>query len=208
MNEQIENKLLLENQFLIHQIYEVAEHFGFETRNKYQLVDKNKEQILFIAEQQKGIFGFLLRQYLGHWRTFSLHFYDKDKNIVLAAKHPFRFIFNRLEIYDQNNQKIGSLQQRFSLFRRKFEVLDKQDNRVMIMLTRFTFFWIWSYPFFKQNRKVASVNKKFSGVFSEIFTDKDNFLVEFHGSELNLKERLLIIASSIFIDLMYFEKHD
>lgn len=194
--------------FLVQQVYEVAEHFGFETRNKYQILDTENAQVLFAAEQQKGLLGFFLRQRLGHWRPFTLHFYNSKRQQVMTANHPFRFFFQRLEIFDDSNRKIGALQQRFSLFRRKFELVDEREQVLLTMQTKFKIFLVWHYPFFKGQQKVASVDKKFSGIFTEMYTDKDNFLVQFDSPSLNYKEKLLILASSLFIDLLYFETKD
>ena len=53
---------------------------------------------------------------------------------------------------------------------------------------------------------MAEVKKKWSGLLSEAFTDKDNFQIEFVDSSLKENERKVVMASSIFIDLMYFEQ--
>jgi hypothetical protein len=57
-----------------------------------------------------------------------------------------------------------------------------------------------------QGRQIASVQKKWSGVFSEVLTDRDNFLVEFTDSSMDQRERTLILAAALFVDIIYFEK--
>ncbi len=109
-------KLIQHNKVLIHQSFEGIELIGFETRNKYKIFDENLEQIGYAAEQQKGWLGFFLRQFLGHWRTFSLHFFDMNRQTILISHHPFRFFFQRLEVTDSSGNFIGALQQRFSIF--------------------------------------------------------------------------------------------
>ncbi|MES2768742.1 MAG: phospholipid scramblase-related protein [Bdellovibrionota bacterium] len=49
---------------LVTQVHELGEWFGFETRNKYQIMNKDQVIIGYAAEQQKGILGLILRQYL------------------------------------------------------------------------------------------------------------------------------------------------
>ena len=41
-------------------------------------------------------------------------------------------------------------------------------------------FWrLWTFPFAARGAEVASVQKKWSGLLAEAFTDKDNFAVDF-----------------------------
>ncbi|HEY6104671.1 MAG TPA: phospholipid scramblase-related protein, partial [Anaeromyxobacteraceae bacterium] len=73
---------------------------GFETRNKYALADERGAPLAFAAEQQKGFGGFLLRQLLGHWRSFEIHVFDPSRRLALRVLHPFRFFFQRLVVED------------------------------------------------------------------------------------------------------------
>ena len=57
--------LAARNRIFIKQIHELGEWLGFETRNKYGVFDADGAPIGFAAEQQKGILGFFMRQYLG-----------------------------------------------------------------------------------------------------------------------------------------------
>lgn len=189
---------------LIHQVHEIGEWFGFETRNKYQILDETKTPIGFVAEQQKGILGFLFRQYLGHWRKFDVHFFTADRQLWLVAHHPFRWFFERIEIRDTQGQNIGAIQKRFSILSKRFDV---ENARGMTVMEVSSPIWrLWTFTFKHQDKKVAEVQKKWSGVFSEMFTDKDNFLVEFSDPTLSEEERRLVMVSSVFVDLLYFEK--
>ena len=87
---------------------ELAELFGFETRNKYSIeVDGSEE--LFAAEQGKGGLAFLARFFLGHFRTFEIHFFDRARSLVLRAVHPFRFFFQRLEVFLPDGRPLGAI---------------------------------------------------------------------------------------------------
>jgi uncharacterized protein YxjI len=65
---------------------------------------------------------------------------------------------------------------------------------------------LWTFTFTKHERSVADVQKKWSGLFSEVFTDRDNFVLSFYDQDLNPSDRLLILSAAMFIDLQYFEK--
>jgi hypothetical protein len=43
---------------MVRQRFEAAELFGFESRNKYDIVSESGAQVAFAAEQQKGFMGF------------------------------------------------------------------------------------------------------------------------------------------------------
>lgn len=188
----------------VKQKHEMGELFGFETRNRYEITDEQGGSVAYAAEQQKGILGFLLRQFFGHWRRFDIHLFDTERRPVLIGRHPFRFLFQRLEIFDPAGRAIGAIQQRFSLLSKRFDVV---DGRGMTVFETASPFWrIWTFPFLHQGRQLAVVAKQWSGLLSEAFTDKDNFLVQFDEAGLSNDERLLVLAASVFIDLQYFER--
>jgi uncharacterized protein YxjI len=186
------------------QVKEIAEFFGFETRNKYQIKSSSGEDLLFAAETSKGFIETIKRLFLGHWRTFEIRFYKPDKQIYLTAIHPFRWIFRSFEIYDHNNNKMGSLEQRFAIFSKKFDVLDKNGKTILNVSS--PLFKIWTFPFFHNGVEKARIEKKWSGLLKEAFTDADNFRIEFIRPDLEDDVKKILLASGIFIDLLYFEK--
>lgn len=189
---------------VVKQKFEGFELFGVETRNKYAILDENKNQIGFAAEQEKGIFGWFMRQFLGHWRKFDVYFFDQDKKQFMRAHHPFRFLFQRFEITTPNRKYIGALQQRFSILTKRFDILDKNNNVILEMKSPI---WkIWTFPFLYQGREIARIEKKWTGIMAETFTDKDTFLISFNEDNIGQEEKLIMLASSVFVDLRYFEK--
>ncbi len=193
------------NELLIVQRHELAELFGYETRNKYSIETPNGEPLGFAAEQQKGFLGFLIRQFLGHWRKFEIHFFNADRSLAYRAVHPFRWFFQRLEVYDVTGGYLGALQQRFAIFSKKLDVEDA-NGRVLMEVSS-PLWRIWTFEFKKNiSRVVARIEKKWSGALSEMFTDKDRFRVTFVNPDLTETERTLLIAAGVFIDLQYFER--
>ena len=182
---------------------ELAELFGFETRNKYSIETEDGVPIAFAAEQQKSLVGFLLRQWFGHWRSFEVHFFDTDRRPFLVAAHRFRFFFQRLDITMPDGREIGAVQQRFSVLGKRFDVTDS-GGRVLFKMTA-PFWRVWNFPFYRDNARVATIEKHWSGLFTEVFTDRDKFRVHFHDDNVSERERALIYACALFIDLQYFE---
>ncbi len=176
---------------------------GFEGRNKYELRDLNDRPLGFAAEQGKGIFGFLMRSLLGHWRSFDVHIFDAQRQLAYRAHHPFRLFFQRLEVFDAAGRPVGALQQRWAFFKKRFDVEDA-SGRVLLEM-RSGFFRIWTFPFFRGDAEVARVEKKWGGVLTEVFTDADRFRLTY-GAQLSTVERALLLAAALFVDLQFFEQ--
>lgn len=193
------------NQLIVRQRRELAELFGFETRNKYEICDEKNNVLGFCAEQNKGILGFLFRQFLGHWRSFELHFFDHNRNEFLKTHHPFRFIFQEFTVMDGQNNPIGRVHQRFGILTKKYDVQDVNGQLMFTMRSGLLSFW--TFPFKNlMGVERAVVQKKWSGFFKELFLDADNFLITYKDPTLTEKERRLILAASVFTDLQYFER--
>jgi uncharacterized protein YxjI len=196
--------LLLHKQLVVRQRHEIAELFGYETRNKYEILDTEGGQIAFAAEQNKGIFNFLFRQYFGHWRKFDVNFFTPQRELFLVAHHPFRFFFERIEVRDAMGIYLGAIQKRWAFLSKKF---DLEDDQGRVFLEVSSPFWrLWTFTFKLQGKVKALVKKKWSGILFEAFTDKDTFLIEFMDPTLNEPSRRVVLASAIFIDLSYFER--
>lgn len=188
----------------VRQQRELAELFGFETRNKYAITTSDRAPVAFAAEQQKGILGMLFRQVLGHWRRFEITFFGPDRQPIFRVVHPFRLFFQRLEIHGIDGRPLGALQQRWGLLTKKFDV-EGPDGRVLLEMRSGVFQW-WTFPFFRNGAQEAVIEKKWSGALTELFMDKDNFRVRFLNPRLSADERMLILAAAIFVDLQYFER--
>ena len=186
----------------IKQQFEVAELFGFETRNKYA-ISADARGLGWAAEQGGDALAFIGRQFLGHWRTFEITIFDELPQPVLRAFHPFRFFFQRLEISLADGTFLGAIQQRWSFFHKRFDVTGR-DGR-LLMTVNSPLWRLWTFPFKRGEEEVAVVQKRWSGLLSEGFTDRDNFTVKL-GEKLGDPERALVLASAIFIDLQYFER--
>jgi uncharacterized protein YxjI len=188
---------------VLRQRKELVELLGYESRNKYEVLDPHGAPILYAAEQGKGLGAMFMRQLIGHWRSFEIHVFDSARNVVLRAVHPFRFFFQRLEVFDATGRPIGALQQRWAIFHKRFDVQDAQGN---VLMTVASPFWRpWTFRFERAGQQVASVLKKWSGALTELFTDADSFRVEFENPALSPDDRALLLCAGLFIDLQYFE---
>lgn len=182
---------------------ELAELFGFETRNKYA-IEADGVPVAFAAEQGKGAGALVARYFLGHYRRFEIHFFDAERNLTFRAIHPFRWFFKRLEVVDASGRSIGAIQQRFAILSKRFDVQDAAGNVVLSVSSPL---WRpWTFAFTRSGGELARIEKKWAGLLSEAFTDGDRFRVVYSSWDLGVDERVLVLAAAIFVDLMYFEQ--
>lgn len=188
---------------VLHQQRELVELLGFEATNKFSIETENGDRIGFAYEESKGFAGMLFRQLLGHWRRFEIHILNKDQGLELKVVHPFRWFFSRLELSGADGRPVGAIQLRFSILTKKFDVHGAQDQ--LLFKVRAPIWRIWTFDFDRNGETVAVVKKKWGGILREGFLDADRFLLEFSSPSLTPDERLLLLASALFIDLRYFE---
>ena len=81
-------------------------------------------------------------------------------------------------------------------------MLDAQGRLLLEM--RSGLFKVWTFPFFRGDEEVARIEKKWSGLLTEVFTDADRFRIVL-GGRVSPLERRLLVAAAIFVDLQYFE---
>lgn len=188
----------------VRQIHEPWELIGFETRNKYSVLDEEGRDLAFCAEQSTGWGGRVLRQVFGHWRSFKVLIFDDQKVPLFQLDFPFRWFFKTLFIKSHEGRIVGKLQQRFSFFRKKFDILDPYGR--LIASINSPFFKIWTFEFFDRGKSLGKIEKKWSGSLSEIFTDKDNFVIVFNP-RITSEMKILMLATCIMVDIIYFENN-
>ena len=198
------DSILAAHCLMVRQKAELAELFGWETRNKYSLETADGQEIGFAAEQGKGVGAFFVRQFLGHWRAFEISVFDTSRELVVRAIHPFRFYFHCLELFSPSGSPIGAIERKFSILSKDFDILNAKGQ--VIMSVSSPIWQLWTFQFIRREQEVALVQKKWSGSLKEVFTDTDCFRIEFSASDLAAGDRLLILIAALYIDLMYFEK--
>lgn len=175
---------------------------GFETKNKYAVQDPHGQALMLAAEDPGGFKETILRLWLKAKRPFTMSVMDTAGATVLSLKRPFRFIFDRLEIADANGKALGAIQKKWSWVRRIYEVEDT-SGRVIFKLFG-PILKPWTFEIKKASMDVGKIQKKWSGMGREVFTDADNFIVEMHPS-VTPPERLLLVGAVFLIDFVHFE---
>ncbi|PTL78198.1 phospholipid scramblase-related protein [Vitiosangium sp. GDMCC 1.1324] len=188
----------------VHQMREWAEILvGWETRNRYEASDLEGRFLLYIGETGEGWGQALLRN-LWPFRRVELEFMTKGGTRALSLEQPWTFFFTYVEVKAWDGRLMGTLQQRFGLLRRTFDICSPGGA---VMATLEGPLWKpWTFHVKQRGEEVATIRKKWSGLGTEMFSDSDNFGVEFHPSLTDARLRQLVLAATLMVDLCYFEE--
>jgi len=173
---------------------------GFEARNRYSVHDADGREIYLVAE----IAGSWLRRiFLGNWRPFEMPVVTPDGAAVLTIRRPFRWFFHVVHVSGADGRPLGSVQQRFAWLRRRFCVRDAAGRDFCELYG--PIFHPWTFEIREGERVLGRIVKRWSGTGKEVFTDADNFGVEFpRGWEVSRKA--ILLAAVFLIDFLYFER--
>lgn len=188
----------------VHQSKEWGEIItGFETRNKYKVLDEQGNSIGFIAEQRKGLWALLLRSMLRSHRPLTIKVWDKDRKELMEMNRPFYWFFSDLRVTSEH-KTVGHIYRRFAFIFRRYDLADSSGN--IFARIRAPFWRIWTFAIIDTHgREIAKISKKWGGVLREIFTDADKFLVEL--GNLTPSQKAVVFAAGISIDLDFFEEN-
>ncbi|NBD10579.1 MULTISPECIES: phospholipid scramblase-related protein [Corallococcus] len=178
---------------------------GFEGRNRYEVVGDDGRPLFFAGEVGGGIGLFLLRNLLKAKRPFTMELKSARGETLLRLRRPWRFWLSRMEVEDGEGRHLGAIQQRFRFFTRAYDVLGPRDEELAQLSG--PFFKPWTFNVEQQGREVGTIAKKWSGFGKELFTDADNFGVQFNGLR-DPHLRTLVVAATFLIDFVHFEDNN
>ena len=172
---------------------------GFETKNKYVVLDEAGNRIYYAAEEDGSV---LLRMFLKALRPFTLVVLTESNQVVLRVIRPFRFYFHQADIVDSQGKSLGVLQKRFSLLKRKYSVLDSSGREIFQLYG--PILRPWTFIIKNNDVEYGKITKKWSGLLKEGFTDADNFGVVF-PKEWDIRLKSLFLGAVFLIDFVHFE---
>lgn len=177
---------------------------SFELKNTYEVFDERGTPVLRVQEQGEGLLSLLKRLFLSTMRPFDVTVTDVGNGQPLLQLHrPFRFIFHRLEVHTAKGELLGAIQKKWSWIRRIYHI---ESNGGQLVAELFgPLLRPWTFEVRQGERALGLVQKKWSGLGKEMFTDADNFGVDLSAiSDARLK--LLVFAAVVLIDIVHFEK--
>ncbi len=184
---------------LVQQQLERLEIFtGWEVANAYTVQDQLGNVLFRVAEQSTP----WMRNLLKSMRPFTMHVSAPEGRTMLMLHRPYRFYFVELEVRDADNRLLGTVRKRFSLLNRCYELFDQQDGARYEIVGPF---WRpWTFEIRRNGAVVGAIRKSWSGMLREIFTDADQFGVEF-PRELDVRTKAVFLGAVFLLDLMHFE---
>ncbi|MBF0352317.1 MAG: hypothetical protein HQM11_14890 [SAR324 cluster bacterium] len=179
---------------------------GFESRNKYEIIDEHGSALGFVVEESGGFMDTLLRLFLRSHRPFRALILDAQGTPVLQIIRPFFWIWSSLSILNMSGEPLGEVHRRFALLHRQYDLLNKE----LIPFARIWagLFRIWTFDLKSlADETIGMIAKKWSGMFQEMFTNSDRYIISIDPSvALEPEEKAVVFATAISIDFDYFEK--
>jgi uncharacterized protein YxjI len=177
----------------------------WETKNQYASLDADGNELGSIVEKAGGFFDHLRRGFLRSHRSLEVGVFDRTRARVLLLTRPFFFFFSRLSILGPQGEPVGCVERRFGVLYKRYDLLDSLGHRfAQIAGPRWR---LWTFPIDGANGITATISKKWSGVFREVFSDADTFRIEFGAGGWSEEQRAVILAAAIAIDFDFFENN-
>lgn len=201
------------DQLIIKQQIELLEAFtGFETNNKYRVMNSLGQAVYFAMEDTDCC----TRQCCGPMRPFDMKILDNYQNEVIHLVRPLKCqacccwcCLQEIEIQSPIGTPIGYVSQQWSLWDQKLEILDADRNPVLkikgpccvIPCCVDVHFQINSLD---ETVQVGEIIRQKVGCGQECFTDASTFSVTF-PKDLDVKMKAVIFGAAMLIDFMFFE---
>jgi len=195
------------DQYFVRQKKEWAEILvDFETKNQYQVLDEDQNEVGTISEVSSGLGGVLKRNFLGSHRSLDVRVHDVEGNPVLRLERGFFFLFSSLSVEAEGGAKLGQVERRFGLIYKKYDLLDAHGRRFARIKSPL---WrLWTFPVrHSMGGGEASISKRWGGALREVFADADTFRVAVEGPGWSAEERWVLLAAAISIDFDFFENN-
>jgi hypothetical protein len=124
---------------------------------------------------------------------------------MIEVQSPVRFIFKIFRAREfTSGRYLGRIQESPSIFYRKLIIYDSNHKKLAIVKAPRLKYWSFSI---EGKKTMGRIDKKWSGVFSELFTDRDDFVITYAKSVESSEHKTLILIASLMIDIVYFEEN-
>ncbi|XP_061463549.1 phospholipid scramblase 1-like [Rhineura floridana] len=201
------------DQIIIQQQIEFLEIIiGFETNNKYEIKNGWGQRIYFAAEETDCC----TRNCCGASRPFAMKIMDNVGQEVIELRRPLRCsscwcpcCLQELEVQAPPGTPVGYIKQTWDPFLPKFAIQNEAQQDVLKIvgpcvvcsLCQDINFEVMSLD---EQKRVGRISKHWTGFLKEIFTDTDNFGIQF-PLDLDVKMKAVMIGACFLMDFMFFE---
>ena len=175
---------------------------GFETKNKYQVVDHFSNPLLEAQEEGGSALTTITRLFLKALRPFTIDLFSPQGAGLFKLTRPFRFYFHELDVSQSNGAPLGKIKRRFAILRRIYSVVDRNGNEIFELFG--PLLHPWTFQIKKGGQELGKITKKWSGLAKESFTDADNFGISFPEG-IDISQKAVLLGAVFLIDFVHFE---
>lgn len=175
---------------------------GWETRNRYDIIDPSGGRAFIAGETGAGLGALLLRQLFRQRRPFTIEVRTLSGEPVLRLFRPWTWLLSRAEVRDGTGGLLGWIRQRLAFLSRRYTVFDETGQ--VALEIHGPFFRPWTFLIVQGGIEAGAIRKRWSGLLNEAFTSADRFGVHF-GPVLTPRQRALALAATFLIDYVHFE---
>ncbi|CAK9795579.1 Phospholipid scramblase 2 [Anthophora plagiata] len=195
----------------VQQKVELIEAFtGWESKNKYVVMNNRGETVYYVVEES----GICARLCMGSYRCCEFHVYDSNRREILRMVRPCRSescccpcCLQKLEVYS-GDTLLGTVSEDWSLWRSSFSIENATGETVLIIKGpwfRFCVDVTFKIKSADGAHRLGEIKKEWSGMGREVFTDADNFGINF-PMDLDVKIKAVLLGACLLIDFMFFEQ--
>ncbi|KAM8952429.1 phospholipid scramblase family member 5-like isoform 2-T2 [Pelodytes ibericus] len=201
-------------QVIIHQQVALLGVFlGTEKSNKYEIKDSLGQRLYFAKEENI----YLNKNFCGPVRPFTIRICNNRGQDVITVIRPLRCIsccfpcyLQELEVQAPPGTTVGFIVQNWDPLLPKFTVQNESKEDVLQIVGPYvTFSCLGDVDFqvktLNENSTIGKISKYWSGFVNDVFTNADNFGIDF-PVDLDVKMKAALIGTCFLIDLMYFEQ--
>jgi len=190
---------------------------GCEQENRFTITGDQNE-ILYWAKEHSG---FCNRFWCGNIRSFDMTVSDQTNKEVMRLYRPltcqgcccsalYPHCTQALTVA-VNGETVGTIRERATWLNPVYHIFDSVGNQLLkirgpachINLCGDVEFQVLDV----EGGEVGRIAKKWMGCFREALTDADNFVIDFNDG-LSMDTKVLIVAATFLIDMMYFEMNN
>uniref|UniRef100_A0A3B5LIU6 Phospholipid scramblase n=1 Tax=Xiphophorus couchianus TaxID=32473 RepID=A0A3B5LIU6_9TELE len=186
---------------------------GFETNNQYEIKNSLGQKIYKAKEKNDCC----TRNCCGSLRSFDMTIKDNMDREVIRLIRPFRCVscwcpccLQEMEVQAPPGTTVGFIKQDWHPFLPKFSIQGPEGETLLKL----------EGPCFACNccgdvnfeltgkdggPSIGRISKQWSGLLKEVFTDTDNFGIQF-PMDLDVKMKAVLMGACFLIDFMFFEK--
>lgn len=183
-------------------IFVVKEHVGmFKAANNYDIFDPaTGAKILECREPNLGFFTKILR-FTDYKRMtpFEVVISTPDGKKLMTIKRGISIILSHVDVLDERNRSIGGFNQKLLSIGGKFDIVSAGGSYLAQLRGNLIG---WNFKFYRNEKQIAEVSKKWAGIGRELFTSADNYVLNIDGTvDKEDPLRPLIFAAVMCIDM-------